>query len=263
MTERNKLLSRFGFSFARGGTHTARTIMLDELRELLSNVGSPDAQKSDYQRAVENENCLLKRTGQTRSRTYQHLVDLYSLDRNIVLFRNLVHFWERDTDAQPLLALLCAYARDPILRATAPFILACQEGSIVTRQAVETFINELEPGRFSDATLKSTAQNINSSWTKSGHLSGQAIKVRSRAQPAPGAVSYALLLGYLTGVRGRALFETEYTKLLDCGFDQSLELAQEASRKGWIVVNRVSDIIEVLFPRLINKEEMEWLREQS
>jgi hypothetical protein len=85
--------------------------------------------------------------------------------------------------------------------------------------------------------------------------------VRSRAHPTAGAVSYALLLGYLTGARGRALFETEYTKLLDCGFDKTIELAQEASQKGWIVVKRVSDIIEVLFPNLINKEEMEWLCE--
>jgi hypothetical protein len=261
MKERNKLLSRFGFSFTRGGAHTARTIMLDELRALLIYVVQSDAERSVYQKAIVNDNCLSKRTGQTRSLTYQHLVDLYSLDGNSVLFRNLLYFWRRDTDAQPLLALLCSYARDPILRATAPFILTCPEGSIVTRRCLEKFIDDLEPNRFSEGTLKSTAQNINSSWTKSGHLDGRAIKVRSRAHPTAGAVSYALLLGYLTGARGRALFETEYTKLLDCGFDKTIELAQEASQKGWIVVKRVSDIIEVLFPNLINKEEMEWLCE--
>jgi hypothetical protein len=72
-----------------------------------------------------------------------------------------------------------------------------------------------------------------------------------------------LLLGYLTGVRGQALFQTEYIKLLDCPLDKAIELAEEASRKGWIVFKRVGDVIEVLFPNLINPEEMEWLREQN
>jgi hypothetical protein len=64
-------------------------------------------------------------------------------------------------------------------------------------------------------------------------------------------------------VRGQALFQSEYIKLLDRTFDRAIELAEEASRKGWIVFKRVSDVIEVLFPNLINQEEMEWLREQN
>ena len=51
--------------------------------------------------------------------------------------------------------------------------------------------------------------------------------------------------------------------MLDCSFDKAIELAEEASRKGWIVFKRVGDVIEVLFPNLINEQEMEWLREQS
>ena len=35
----NKKLERLGFSFERGGVHTARTMMLVELRTLLSFVG--------------------------------------------------------------------------------------------------------------------------------------------------------------------------------------------------------------------------------
>ena len=111
--------------------------------------------------------------------------------------------------------------------------------------------------------MRSTAQNINSTWTKSGHLFGRVRKVRARANPTAGSVSYALLLGYLTGVRGQALFQSEYIKLLDRTSDKAIELAEEASRKGWIVFKRVSDVIEVLFPNLINQEEMEWLREQN
>jgi hypothetical protein len=263
MTDKKQQLSRFGFSFDRGGAHTSRTMMLEELGALLTYVNRPEAEKSDYLRAIDDENCLGKRSGKTRTLTYRHLVELYSLDTTRLLFRALLYFWHRDIDGQPLLALLCTYARDAIFRSTAPFILKFPQGATITRESLEEFIDAQEPGRFSKATLKSTAQNINSTWTKSGHLYGRGRKVRSRAHPTAGGVSYALLLGYLAGSRGEALFQTEYTKLLDCTFDKAIELAETASRKGWIVFKRVGDVIEVLFPALLNQREMEWLREQS
>lgn len=236
-------------------------MMLEELKDLLAYVDRPEAEKSDYLQAIDDKNCLGKRSGKNRILTYRHLVDLYSLDRTNVLFRALLYFWNRDINGQPLLALLCTYARDPIFRSAASFILKFPEGATITRESLEEFIDAQDPGRFSKATLKSTAQNINSTWTKSGHLCGSARKVRSRANPTAGSVSYALLLGYLTGARGQSLFQTEYTKLLDCSSGKAIELAEAASRKGWIVFKRVANIIEVLFPNLINQEEMEWLRE--
>lgn len=263
MAEKHNPLSRFGFSCKRGGTHTSRTMMLAELRALLTYVDRPEAEKSDYLQAIDHENCLGKRSGKTRTLTYRHLVDLYALDTTCVLFRALLYFWKRDSDGQPLLALLCTLARDSIFRATAPFILKIPEGATVTREALEACLDSQAPGRFSKATLKSTAQNINSTWTQSGHLYGRARKVRSRAKPTAGSVAYALLLGYLEGHRGQALFQTEYTRGLDCTFDTAIELAETASRKGWIVFKRVGDVIEVVFPALLNPDEMEWLREQS
>jgi hypothetical protein len=128
---------------------------------------------------------------------------------------------------------------------------------------MEVFLENLAPGRYSPGKLASNAKNLNATWTQSGHLKGKSNKTRARANPTAGSVSYAVLLGYLTGVRGQSLFQTEYTKLLDCTFDTAIELAEEASRKGWIVFKRVGDVIEVLFPNLINQEEMEWLRGQS
>lgn len=254
---------RFGFSVERGGAHTSRTMMLEELRALLSYVNRPEAVKADYLRAIDEENCLGKRSGITRRLTYRHLVDLYSLDPSMTLYRILLFFWQRDIQGQPLLALLCAYSRDAILGQSAPFILQFPVGASIARKSLEEYIDEKEPDRFSKPTLKSTAQNIISTWTKSGHLSGRVRKIRSRATPTPGAISYALLLGYLTGIRGEALFRTGYAKLLDCSFERAIELAEDASRRGWIVFKRVGDVIEVLFPNLIKAQEMEWIREQG
>jgi hypothetical protein len=259
----NNKLERLGFSYERGGVHTARTMMLVELRTLLSYVDEANAARSDYQEAVQTANCLGKRSGKTRTLTFRHLADLYALNPNLLMFRAMRFFWQRDTDGQPLLAALCAYSRDPILRATAPFVLSFQEGATVAREAMEEFIDAQEPGRFSKATLKSTAQNINSSWTQAGHIVGRVRKVRARAVATPGTASFALLLGYVSGLRGESLFKSNFTRMLDCSFEKTIELAEDASRRGWISLKRVGQVVEVLFPNLINAQEMEWLREQN
>ncbi|MDR5853249.1 hypothetical protein P9239_17875 [Caballeronia sp. LZ062] len=261
--KQNKKLERLGFSYERGGAHTSRTMMLVELRTLLSYVDKADAPRTEYLEAIQTANCLGKRSGKTRALTFRHLVDLYALDPSLLLFRSLRFFWPRDVDGQPLLAALCAYSRDPIFRATAPFILGFQEGATVTRDAMEDFIDAQEPGRFSKATLASTVRNINSSWTQSGHLAGRVHKVRAHALATPGAVSLALLLGYVSGLRGESLFKSDYTRMLDCSFEKTIELSEDASRRSWISLKRVGQVVEVLFRNLITAQEMEWLREPN
>ena len=259
----NQPPTRFGFRLQRSSTHTSRRMMLEELRGVLSYVDRPEAGKAEYRRAIDDENCLGKRSSKTRLLTYRHLCNLYALDPSLILFRTLVYFWQHDPCGQPLLALLCAYARDAILRSTASFILPFPEGTTVTRGALEAFIDATEPGRFSNATLTSTAQNINATWTQAGHLAGHRHKVRAKALPTAGSVAYALLLGYLSGSRGQALFTTEYARLLDVSCEQKMQLAAEACRRGWLVFKRVGEVIEVLFPHLIQAQELEWLREQN
>ena len=260
---RSEPISRFGFRQERGGPHLARTIMLEELKLLFLFVDVPDADKDLYLRSILEDNCLNKRSDKTRNLSARHLVSLYGLDPNITLFRCFRYFWKRDKEGQPLLALLIAIARDSILKSSVPFIQSCTMGQRVTREALEEFIDDLETGRFSPANLKSTAQNINSSWTQSGLLRGRVKKIRTKAKATPGTASFALLLGYLSGVRGESLYQTEYAKLLDCSMEESIELSVEASRRGWIVLKRLGSVIEVLFPSLLSQQEMEWVREQS
>jgi len=254
-------LSQFGFRSGHSTVHTARTIMLEELRILFSWVNDEDALKSHYIKAIDIDNCLGKRSDKTRKLTARHLVELYGLDPSITLFRAFHYFWKRDEVGQPLLSLLCAYARDTLLQKTAPLILSTSEGKVITRESLEEFLEKNDPGRFSPATLKSTAQNLNSSWTKSGHLTGRAKKLRSYVHPTPGSVAYAFLLGYLCDIRGEMLFETGYTQLLDCSISRSIELAEDASRRGWMVFKRIGKVVEMLFPQILTPQEIEWSRE--
>lgn len=73
-------LARFGFSFEKGGAHTSRTMMLQELTLLLSFVDNHNSDKNDYFKAIEEDNCLGKRSGKTRKLTARQLAELYTLD---------------------------------------------------------------------------------------------------------------------------------------------------------------------------------------
>ena len=56
MREKNtSKISRFGFRLEKVGVHTSRTMMLEDLRLLLSYMSSPDATKSDYLKAIKNQ----------------------------------------------------------------------------------------------------------------------------------------------------------------------------------------------------------------
>ena len=263
MPDRKKdVLMRFGFSFKKGSVHTSRTMMLKELTRLFDSVAG-EAKHESYISSIIDDNCLGKRSGITRKLSASYLSDLYILSPDRVLFKALRFFWQRDEQARTLITILSAYARDAILRGSAEYILAIEIGTIAHKAKMEQFIERKFPNRFSDGMLRSLVRNILSTWTQSGHLKGHTKKIRSQAEATPGAVAYALLLGYLAGARGESLFTTEYAKLLDCSAVRSIELAGEASRRGWIVFKRVGTVIEVLFPNLLTDQEMEWIREPN
>lgn len=223
--------------------------MLDELTTLFGVVDD-SASKASYKAAICEQNCLAKRSGKTRNLTARHLNELYGLDPANPIHAGLRFFWARDMAAHPQLALLAAAARDRLLHDLLPAILEVTPGTVVSREWVEELIEARWPERFSFATRKSVAQNINSSLTKAGYLSGRVKKFRRQLEPAKGAVAFALYLGWLQGGRGELLLQSEYLKLLDTGTDRLLELAAQASARGWLVMRRVDSVVDIDFPTL-------------
>jgi hypothetical protein len=238
-------------------------MMFEELKSLLTCVKDLNASKEDYYYAINENNCLNKRSANNRNYSAKYLEELYGLDPNITLFRLLRYFWERDEESRPLIALLCCYSRDTLFRKSAGYIINKNYGDSVTRIELERYLHELMPDYYSDTTLSSIAKNINSSWTQAGLVNGGIKKIRSKANPAAGAAAYALVLSYLAGARGEIILDNSFIKLLDCAEGKTIELAEAASRSGWIVFKKVSSIIEAQFPALLTKEEMEWVNEQN
>jgi hypothetical protein len=163
-------------------------MMLAELSSLLEAMPAA-SEHAKYWSACIDENVLSKRTPVTRRRTVERLNELYGLDLGITLFRILRKLWDADAEATPLLACLCAQARDPLFRSTTEFVLAIKPGELITVDVLSQAVEEQNPGRFSAKTLRSVAQNIASSWMQSGFFSGHKTKTRRRPNATPTAAA--------------------------------------------------------------------------
>lgn len=243
-----------GFRWGDKGTHTSRTIMLDELQAVLAHSGSK-ATRAEYLAAIHDENCLGKRTTATRRISSQRLSELYALDPEVPLFRVMRRCWYADRDGQPLLAFLLALARDPLLRASAPPVLRMRPGEELARQQLTDAVTRVIGGRLSESTLDKVVRNTASSWTQSGHLKGRGRKVRQKVTPTAAATSFALLIGYLAGKRGEALFESLWAQVLDTPASELTQLAMDARRLGFLDMSQSGGVIDVAFSRLLASDE--------
>ena len=254
-----KLATLWGFRSGERGTHTSRTIMLDELSQLLDAVPG-EASRRDYAQAVTEGNCLGKRTAATRKLSLQRLSELYGLDARLLLFRVLKRLWGRHASSRPMLALLLALARDPLLRASARAVVATPFGHELGRQAMKDALSGIVEGRLNDATLDKVVRNASSSWTQSGHLRGRGRKIRQRVAATPAAVAYALLTGFALGRRGRLLFETPWAEVLDAPPVELVEVAVDARRLGLVDLKQSGRMIDVSFPAMLTGRERELIR---
>ena len=239
-----------GFNNDPVGTHGSRTIMLAELRQLLHacpNAGAID----DYRRAIVDDNALGKQTVTTRKESLRRLRELYALSPSIILFRALHDLWNIDVEAQPMLALLCAAARDSILRATADAILAVEPGASVTPQQIADATANAFPDRYGPTMLANIGRHAASSWQQSGHLTSGKPKQRIQAHSSPTATTYALLLAYLCGDRGDGLFTSFWARLLDAPVYRLRDQAAAAARLGYLDYRSGGGVTEIDFGYLL------------
>lgn len=188
-------------------------------------------------------------------------MDLYGLSPDIPLFRVFRQLWDVRVEAQPLLALQLAAARDPLFRLSVPLMLEQQPGESLQRVQTEAVLAAQDPNRFSATSLKSYAQNINGSWTQAGFLRGRIKKSRALPQVTEVNVAYALFQAYLSGLSGQRLFTSVWCKLLDCRLERLLALARSASLRGFITFKQSGEVIEVGFPDFLAPTEKAWLHE--
>lgn len=238
-----------GFRFGDKGTHTSRTMMLRELGLVLA-ANPPHATRKEYAASIIDDNVLAKSTLATRRLSNQRLGELYGLDVGIPVFRVMRRLWEADSRSRPLLAILCAIARDPLLAGTVPVVVRLREGEEFPRVRARQELREAVGPRLNDPILDKVLRNAASSWTQAGHLEGRTFKKRRRVVATPWSVAFALYLARAVGFGGSDLFSCQWMQVLDASPSASQSLALEAKRLGLIDLSLSGEIVDIALGRL-------------
>jgi hypothetical protein len=239
---------RAGFKFGNTGPHNSRTMMLGEMARCL-DVLPPDARRADYRTAIVDRNILGKGTESTRKECFRRLRELYALEPAVPLFGIYRQLDATDAAARPILSLLVACARDPLLRSTMPVILGAGEGSVLGASHFDDALERAFPGCMKPKIRAATARHISSTWTQSGHLLGRMEKTRARVSARPAALVMAMILGTLQDAHGVSLFGRTWCQILDLNAAQAQALAAQAHREGLLNLRAVGAVVEVTFPR--------------
>jgi hypothetical protein len=151
-------------------------MMLAELRALHSS-GVADRAKN----AIIDDNVLGKPSIRARKAAFARLRQLYGVGEDCIICMAMHRLWERDPSGGPMLALLCALARDPTLRDGSAAVLDAVLGEPVRWPAIAASFEAMHLERLSEKMAKLLAQNAASSWTQAGFLKGAVRKERVRA----------------------------------------------------------------------------------
>jgi hypothetical protein len=249
---------RFGFRRKETGGHMARSMMFDEMRALLSSVPA-EATRQQYRTAIVDDNVLGKPTFSSRDKSYRHLTELYGLDSALTLFRAFRQLSTAEPASVSLMAMTCTFCRDAQLRYSFELIERLRPGEPLTREQMEAHIEVGFPGRFSAAMKKSLAQNLNTTWTASGHLKGRTKKTRTVPEPRVSASVYAMFAGYLLGLRGETLLQSVFGRLVVSDPTLLIRHLSGGSARGWLRFRHAGGVLETDFGPLLTQEEREVL----
>jgi hypothetical protein len=144
-----------------------------------------------------------------------------------------------------------------VFRASTGAIFESDPGDALTNADLADAVARVYPDVYNEPTLAKIGRNTFSSWEQTGHLDPRAKheKIRRRPTGTPSATAYALMLGQLEGVRGEALFDTFWVRVLDQPRSHLVELASVASQRSLIDFRRSGGITEVGFTELLRPLE--------
>lgn len=234
----------------------ARSMMFKEMSILAKSL-PPETVGAGYRKAIIDDNILGKPTYSSREKSFRHLAELYSLDPQLALFRLLRKLAGEDPASLPLIALTCVFCRDAQLRRSFGLIDRLKPGELLKRESMEAHLESGFPGRFNPTMKKSLAQNVNTTWTAAGHLSGRARKIRALPTARLASSVYAITAGYLLGLRGDILLQSVFSRLVSPQSSILVTHLGQASARGWLRFRHGGGVTEIDCAPLLTPQEKE------
>ena len=202
-----------GFRWGQKGTHTSRTIMLESFGPYWPFAGPMKTRRLPF---CNPRRQLPGKADRRDAKDFsQRLSELYALDPKVPAVPSHATMLVRRPRWASSPRVAAGPRTRPATKSRAPPVLRMRPGEELARQQMTDALNRAVGNRLSESTLDKVVRNAASSWTQSGHLKGRGRKVRQSVTPTARSTAYALLLGYFTGTRGAALFESLWAQVLD------------------------------------------------
>lgn len=207
--------------------HTSRTIMFAELAQVMNHL----LEGGDFNEIL-NSNVTGKLSNSNLIKTNRYLRQLYGFDKKDLLFRCFEHYWTLvDNEKKSILTFLFALSNDFLLKESIDIVINSKVGEKVAIEKFDDNIEKYHPGKYSDNTRRSAAQNVASSWKQAGYIQGKMKNIRVQPEQDYYTVAFALLLSYLHGDRGEYILLSKWIKTLALNTEELRDLIKEAAKK--------------------------------
>ena len=158
-----------------------------------------------------------------------------------------------EPNEKPLIAFLYAVNQDNLLAESVQVLQNVKLGAKVAVENFEEIVEKYHPNQYAANTLRSTAQNLASSWKQAGFIEGKVKNIRIQPEITYRIACFAFLLAYLNGDRGDFIWNNIGVNALCLHESKLRALAIECAKNDLMQYQYAGSVTAINFTNLLIK----------
>ncbi|MCF8318005.1 MAG: hypothetical protein K9I02_04605 [Haliscomenobacter sp.] len=200
------------------------------------------------------DNVFGKKSSDGVKQTKGFLKRLYGFDSQYPPFAAFMYFWKMsEPNEKPLIAFLYAVNQDNLLAESVQVLQNVKLGTKVAVEHFEEIVEKYHPNQYAANTLRSTAQNLASSWKQAGFIEGKVKNIRIQPEITYRTACFAYLLAYLNGDRGDFIWNNIGVNALCLHESKLRALAIECAKNDLMQYQYAGSVTAINFTNLLIK----------
>ena len=200
------------------------------------------------------DNVFGKKSSDGVKQTKGFLKRLYGFDSQYPPFAAFMYFWKMsEPNEKPLIAFLYAVNQDILLAESVQVLQNVKLGTKVAVEHFEEIVEKYHPNQYAANTLRSTAQNLASSWKQAGFIEGKVKNIRIQPEITYRTACFAFLLAYLNGDRGDFIWNNIGVNALCLQESKLRALAIECVKNDLMQYQYAGSVTAINFTNLLIK----------
>lgn len=200
------------------------------------------------------DNVFGKKSSDGVKQTKGFLKRLYGFDSQYPPFAAFMYFWKMsEPNEKPLIAFLYAVNQDILLAESVQVLQNVKPGTKVAVEHFEEIVEKYHPNQYAANTLRSTAQNLASSWKQAGFIEGKVKNIRIQPEITYRTACFAFLLAYLNSDRGDFIWNNIGVNALCLHESKLRALAIECAKNDLMQYQYAGSVTAINFTNLLIK----------